>query len=234
MANGEDHAGRSGAKECWKKFWRGIGKGFTGEWMFFRGRANGGAVIFLRSVQITVIMCAFALALHSGTYAEWTWRVWTWRIDSGQLQHEVADNVTWLGAVFAGVYAALYARFASQWSYLGGEYNQMRQTLVTASKDPGTDHDHLRLWKAGFVEDALDLHLATKTMFAPFILRVLKDHHVAKAFDAYTVHGQKGRNRLQKQLKKKYPNLDAAEDARLERLKRDAPTSATPSGGAEA
>jgi hypothetical protein len=55
--------------------------------------------------------------------------------DFGFLWHNGADSIGWIGAIFAAVYAALYARFASQWSYLAGVYNQMRQTLVTTEAE---------------------------------------------------------------------------------------------------
>ncbi len=173
----------------------------SGEFILETGHPNGGTMIFVRSVWVTTLIYALALALQSGSYAEWTWRVSTWRIDSGQLQHDVAEYVSWLGAIFAGVYVALYARFASQWSYLAGVYNQMRQTLVTTPKHD--DDPHLVMWRAGFIEDALDLHLATKPMFSPFLLRMLDMPPVAAKFDAYAVDGKKRRKQLEDRLKKK-------------------------------
>ena len=124
---------------------------------------------------------------------------------------DIADTVPWLGAIFAGVYVALYARFASQWSYLAGVYNQIRQTLATW--DPTKDNaNHLNLWRAGFIEDALDLHLATKPMFGPFLLRMLdvnddEMQDIRDKFDHITHKGKERRERLHKQLKnKRFPS----------------------------
>ena len=133
----------------------------------------------------------------------------------GALWENGAETVPWLGAIFGGVYAALYARFASQWGYLAGVFNQIRQMLATW-KPGGGNVDHLFLWQAGFIEDALDLHLATKPMFATFIGRLLADHPeddgsmsmsaVARVFDDpnNTFNGRKRRLRLHKQLNNRF------------------------------
>jgi hypothetical protein len=197
-----------------KKLRRGVGKLVTGEWMFWRGHPNGGTVVLLRSVWVSAIIYAIALLLHTGSYAAWTAEFWTWpcHIDSRQLAKDIGDTAPWLGAIFAGVYVALYARFASQWSYLAGVYNQIRQTLATR-KDPDEENgEHLLRWEAGFVEDALDLHLATKPMFATFIARLLADtkdgskSEVAQRFDdeENTVNGKNRRLQLHKRLKKHF------------------------------
>ena len=120
-------------KTTWEKMWSAI----TGEWMLELGHSNGGTIIFLRSLQVSAIIYAIALALHTGTYAEWTLQFWKWLclIDFGQLKMDITGHLPALGGIFAGVYTALYARFASQWSYLAGVYNQMREALVrTASR----------------------------------------------------------------------------------------------------
>ena len=165
-----------------ERCWRRIGRFITGEWMFFGGCVpNGGAVVLYRAVQITFIFYAVALLLNAATYAEWTWEFWKWpcQFDFGQLKKDISKTVLWVGPIFAAVYAALYARFASQWSYLAGVYNQIRQAHVTWTDH---DNDHMNHWKAGFVEDALDLHLATKPLFAQYILRIVKISGVRESF----------------------------------------------------
>ena len=165
-------------------------------------RSNGGTIIFLRSLLVSAIIYAFGLVLHTGSYAEWTWGdVWAWPcyLDFGQLGKDLADTAPWLGGIFAAVYLALYARFASQWSYLAGEYNQIRQTLTNWT--PTTSAVHMNLWKAGLIEDALDLHLATKPMFATFISRLLEDRGVVVSFDNITDDkGPERRAKLQQRL----------------------------------
>jgi hypothetical protein len=58
------------------------------------------------------------------------------------------------------------------------------------------------MWRAAFIEDALDLHLATKPMFAPFLLRMLEMPDVVDVFDRYTHNGKERRVWLEKRLKK--------------------------------
>jgi hypothetical protein len=183
----------------WEKFWSAL----TGEWMLRRGCPNGGTIIFLRSLQVSATIYAVALLLHTGSYGQWSWAFWTC-IDSGQVKKDLTSNLQWLGAIFAAVYTALYARFASQWSYLAGVCNQMREALVRTAEP---DRDHLVMWRAGFIEDALDLHLATKRMFRPFLLRMLDMPPVAAKFDNYTVSGEKERARLEARLRKRGGHL---------------------------
>jgi hypothetical protein len=63
------------------------------------------------------------------------------------------------------------------------------------------------MWRAAFIEDALDLHLATKPMFRPFLLRLLDTPRVADKFDAYTVDGQQRRKELEVRLRKRDGHL---------------------------
>lgn len=109
----------------------------------------------------------------------------------------------WLGPIFAAVWASLYARFASDRSYLAGVFNQMRQTQVTGNEP---DIVFMHLWQAGFIADALDLHLATHPLFGPFILRLLKDYYeqVGAKVDNFTHIGKDGRERLQNWLEDRF------------------------------
>jgi hypothetical protein len=200
-----------------KGLWRAVKRALSclfefvsGEWMFRCGHPNGGTIIFLRSVWVSAIIYALALWLDSGAD-------WAWGIDCRRLQREITLHVPWLGAIFGAVYVALYARFASQWGYLAGLFNQIRQMLATWKPSDG-NADHLFLWQAGFIEDALDLHLATKPMFATFIGRLLDDKYkddgstslgpgpVALLLDdpKITVDGRKRRLWLHKQLNKRF------------------------------
>jgi hypothetical protein len=184
----------------------------SGEFFLKSGHPNGGTVILLRSIWVSTIVYAFALWLHSGSYADWTWCFWNWAIDGGRLKQEISANVQWFGAIFAAVYIALYARFAAQWSYLAGLRNKLRRTLLSLPKDL-TDLDaeranQLRLWRTEFVRDAIDLHLATKSMFGPFLKRTLKDRTVQENFRDYTFDGPQRLDWLQKQLEERFPEDD--------------------------
>jgi hypothetical protein len=101
----------------------------SGEFILKSGVPNGGTMILVRSAWVAAVLYGVALLLHSGNYTEWTWEFWTWprHIDFGRLKHEIADTVPWLGAIFAGAYVALYAPFSSQWGYLAGVCNQLKQ-----------------------------------------------------------------------------------------------------------
>lgn len=159
------------------------------------GRANGGSMIFFRSVLVTVLVYGLALLLHSGGYADWTWRVWEWRIDGERLRKEIAENVPWLGAIFAGVYVALYTRFSAQFSYLLQVYNQLMETSANAPRDDCTTQV-LNSWWAAFIEDAQDLHLATKRSFSVAVWFMLEHPDVYRDFRQYAGGGHTRVNSL--------------------------------------
>ena len=78
----------------------------SGEKLFdWLNKPNGGTMVFLRSVWLSVIIYAVALLLHTGSYAEWTWEFWKWpcHIDFGQLKKDIADTVpSWRTRRWAG------------------------------------------------------------------------------------------------------------------------------------
>jgi hypothetical protein len=187
--------------------------------MFWWGRPNGGTVIIWRSVQITLSIYLLGLTLRSFAKAGCPQSACHFDIGGLLNQAGIEDTVPWLGAIFAAVWAALYARFSSQWTYLANVYNQIKQTLVTMdnlSELPKNDPDRaeqLRLWRAGFVEDALDLHLATKPMFATFVKRTLDDTAVATRFDQYTVNGRQTSRAAPKTVEKAARSVSANREA---------------------
>ena len=180
-------------KAIWEFLW--------GEWWFWFGHPNGGTVIFWRAVQISVVpVYLLGLWLHSYLGAECP----PCHFTRTALEHALDTTLPWLAATFGAIWAGLYARFASQWTYLAGEYNQIRQMLATQSAKPTAENEkHVQRWRAGFVEDALDLHLATKPMFRPFIKRLLDDpkhQEVRDCFDE-AVDGKERRAWLQRKLR---------------------------------
>src|SRR5687768_2888253 len=99
----------------------------SGEWLL-EGRANGGTVIVARAALSASLIFLVALSLKS-------------RLELGsgdtsfsldELFRDSAALLPWFGAAFAGVYAGLYARFASQWSYLADLYNQIMAAQIRA------------------------------------------------------------------------------------------------------
>lgn len=142
-------------------------------------------------------MYGFALLLRAVGYTDWSGG-----LDWHKLREEVAATTTWLGAIAGGVYTALYARFSSQWSYLANVYHQMKSALISGASSPSPEKDEqLSYWKAAFVEDAEDLHLVRKKMFAMTAWEWLSEGDVADKFDQYTMGGEQRRKNLQKQLR---------------------------------
>jgi hypothetical protein len=154
------------------------------------GQPNGGTMILVRAAWVSVLMFAIALLIHSGSYAAWTWRFWEWpwQIDSTKLKTELAEYLPWLGAIFAGVYVALYARFSAQFNYLAGVYNQIMQT-ATSTPSSRKSRELQYMWWAGFIEDSLDLHLATKRTFSVTVWFMLEKPPIYDEFVGFTVDG---------------------------------------------
>jgi hypothetical protein len=134
---------------------------------------NGGGIILVRSVFVGTLIFAVAITLRWVLPTEET-HCW-WRI--------AGDNLPWLGAAVGGAYAAFYTRFASQWAYLAGLYNQIKQTECQLD----CEHAPVELaqWKAGFIEDCEELHLAGKRLFASVILEWLKSEDVRTEFKKF-------------------------------------------------
>jgi hypothetical protein len=167
----------------------------TGESLLDR-QSNGSTVIVRRALRTTLFLYAPVLLLAAflqtgfGSGPDW------------QVLREVArDTLPWAGAIFAGTYAALYARFSSQWSYLAATYNQFMQAQIESSSRQDSSAAELYIaWKAAILEDACELHLATKPMFAPLVAEFLADPDVVSAFRRNTVHAQRHLDRLRKAL----------------------------------
>jgi hypothetical protein len=185
---------RVGRRGVWRpvdKFTEIVSGEFLLKLGFKFGQPNGGTMIFVRAPWVSALLFAFALLLHSGSYAAWTWRFWEWplQINTTKLKEEIAGNVPWLGAIFAGVYVALYARFSAQFNYLAGVYNQIMQTAASTPSSRKS-RELLYIWWAGFIEDSLDLHLATKRTFSVVVWFMLEKPPVYEEFVNYTVDGK--------------------------------------------
>jgi hypothetical protein len=138
--------------------------------------ANGGGVILARSIAVSLEAYAFALLVKESLTPGATL---VFSLDA--LRAAIVETIPWYGAIFAGAYAALYSRFSAQWTYLADLYNQ-----IMAAQCSGTpDAEAVVLWKAAFMEDADDLHLATKPMFASVISAMLEEELVRHAFTAH-------------------------------------------------
>ena len=144
------------------------------EWLSFEviltrlRRANGGEVILVRSILISIVIFGPLCILT-----------------------DINPSVAVYGAILAAIYAALYARFSQQWHYLANLYNCIKTAEVrTASQEPKPEiRNRLAQWKAGFIEDADTLHLSNKPMIASIIKAWSEDERVAHWFGVYTIGG---------------------------------------------
>lgn len=157
-----------------------IVEALSAEWLL-RWRSNGGTAILLRSLWVSVIIFGAYLGLRNWLDPRRQW--WTFSLNEFHLQVSASLHV--LGPIFAGVYAALYSRFASQWNYLASVYNQIK--AAESRKD--CNAEPVAMWKAGFIEDAEELHLANKHHFASIIRAWGREPEVGAAFADYAPGG---------------------------------------------
>jgi hypothetical protein len=195
---------------------------------------NGGTAIFVRTLWIASLLYTTALLVRAVGYTDWSWGI-DWR----KLREEVAATITWLGAIAGAVYTALYARFSSQWSYLANVYHQMKAAIISGPEHPSREQEkQLAYWKAAFVEDAQDLHLVRKKMFAMTAWTWLDEKAVADKFDRFTTGGRSRRLRLQRKLRRDLLKQDST--LQLPQVESDEPPAspdpepppALPAGGA--
>jgi len=166
----------------------------TGEFIL-KNRPNGGTVVMLRTSYITFLYYSLSVLVFSITREDIIFWTFSWN----ELRINIGDTLPWLGAIFAGVYVALYTRFSSQWSYLAGLYNQLMSACLTLSEDQKKSSTLVN-WKAAFVEDAMKLHPATKSEFAVAVKQMLQDDEVRSAFLHTVDNGRVHLETLQKKL----------------------------------
>lgn len=161
---------------------------FSGEWILEWSpfTTNGGTVVALRSLWLTfwLFLPAFLLktTLGQGKVAV---------LDIRQGAADFVEVLPWLAAIFAGVYVAFYTRFSSQWTYLANLFNQIVQAQLALPEKPHEAQlDVMASWKAAFIEDAQDLHLAAKPMFLVAVQDWGSDEQVASRFVRNTVGGE--------------------------------------------
>ena len=156
--SGEQSWSRRNLKPWSLRWWTNV---LAGEF-FLKVWPNGGTAIIVRTLWVTALLYTSALLLRAVGYTDWSLG-----IDWHKLREEVQATTTWLGAIAGVVYTALYARFSAQWSYLADVYHQIKSAIITGPNNPSEEQrEQLTYWKAAFVEDAQDLHLVRKKMFA--------------------------------------------------------------------
>jgi hypothetical protein len=152
----------------------------SGEYLLAKSKRNGGGIVFLRALHSTIVILSLALLLKNALDP-----TRSSEFSLFELQTQLSGIGPWFGTVFAATYAGLYSRFASQWSYLAGVYNQIK--AAECRKD--VDANCISQWKAGFIEDAEDLHLIRKPIFWGIAHVWLQDMLVCTAFAAHTPNG---------------------------------------------
>jgi hypothetical protein len=169
----------------------------SGEFILTRcRRPNGGTVVLVRAFIISVAVFFAGLVVmnvidprRGGSFSSIEFRM------------QIIEHAKWWGALYGSAYAALYARFASQWSYLAGVYNQLKAAQMRSDSDQGA----LAEWRAGFIEDCDELHLLRKPMFASIVNALLSDDtpnvtEIRSAFDGHTPGGVARRRRIEREV----------------------------------
>ena len=160
----------------------------SGEWILKKYGSNGGDVILLRSLVVAVELTGIAISLQNLIDPKLTEPA-SWI----NFRTQLVVIAPWFAAATGAVYAALYARFSAQWSYLAGLYNQIKQAeLEMAYTSPDNIEGLARLaeWKAGYIEDAHSLHLQAKENVAAVVHHWGKNSMVLQAFIQATPGGQ--------------------------------------------
>lgn len=177
--------------------WKSFVNLISGEWIL-NNADNGGATIALRalicSAFIFVLMIGFINMVDPQT---------SWIFSFDELKIELKNKFTWYSAIFAAVYAALYGRFASQWTYLANLYNSIK----SASLNDNINADRLAEWKAGFIEDAECLHLSHKDNFISIIHTWTNEKLVRDKYIAFTPGGEARFNKLKSSIDKRYREI---------------------------
>ena len=161
--------------------------GLSFEFLLIRyRRANGGTIILVRALLTSLVLYGLAIGFKHAIDP-----TRSWHFSSLELRLELLRSFQWFGAIFAGVYAALYARFSSQFTYLANLYNQIKQAEVREA-EKGSEASALKLceWKAAFLEDAEVLHLSTKPIFASVISAWVSDARVQACYARLTPGGK--------------------------------------------
>jgi hypothetical protein len=128
---------------------------------------NGGKVVFKRAVGMSLVVSAAYLGFHN--LSIWVGSSFTPKFEPLEVANQLRGMAPNLGWIFAGIYTALYTRFASQWSYLANVYNQIKAAECQAQAGTGTERPPVPAighWKAAYISDARELHLINKPSVA--------------------------------------------------------------------
>lgn len=159
----------------------------SGEWMLKSGRPSGGDVVVLRTLWVGALLVGSLAAIKASNGASASICMFASATCSKFLEMMRSAEGP---VVFGAVYAALYARFVSQWTYMANLYNQIKEVEVSLSSgthnSSSSQPNSMAEWKAGFIEDAVMLHMATKPTMAGIIRAWYADAAVSAALKAHT------------------------------------------------
>jgi hypothetical protein len=185
------------------RFWQFFARAASFEWLLTPTQPNGGDIVLLRAVCVALEMVLVTLILMNVLDP-----CLSWYFSVHALQTQLIELSPWFAAATGAVYAALYTRFSSQWSYLATLYNQIKQTEVqllgNTAEGVSNAKDKLAQWKAGYIEDAQDLHLHTKPNIAGIIHFWSQDSTVADAFIKGAPGGQARWDKVQADVSAAY------------------------------
>jgi hypothetical protein len=182
-----------------ERVWKPLIDAFSMEWVL-NYMDNGGAAIALRAFAVALELFLLAIAV-----TEWLDPAKSWTPSLLAFQTAVVSKVHWYGPLYGSAYAAFYARFASQWTYLANLYNQIKQVSSSREADPR----QIAEWKAGFIEDAEYLHLAHKANFAAIIYFWCQEKAVRRAYECFSPGGKERLERLCIEISRRYTEVDA-------------------------
>lgn len=193
------------SKNWLRLFFRLLFKLLTGE-IILDYNPNGGGVVLARAIWSSLLVFSLSMALHECLRPDAIWGTWS----SDRFFSVIQNHLTWFGGILVAIYAALYARFSSQWTYLANLYNLITSTAIYLNKNELRAEQRMWLatWWAAFIEDAQDLHLATKKNYALLILYRLQNPEIRKICKEWTIEGPGRIEKLERRLQKAIPDAD--------------------------
>lgn len=166
-------------------FWMSFVDFASFEWFMSPRLPNGGAAVLARTLScISMEFLALTIALWNLIDPERAGCP-SWF----ELRRQLIDLAPGFAAATGAIYVALYARFTSQWNYLAGLYNQIKETEILMPRNSASKK-RMAEWKAGYIEDAKELHLHTKPIIAGIIYFWSQQQGVKEAFIAGVPAGE--------------------------------------------
>src|SRR4051812_24956948 len=93
---------------------------------------NGGDVVVVRTVFVGMELTLLCVCLQA-----WIDPDLHGPISFAGLASQLTSLGSVIGAIFGGTYVAFYTRFVSQWAYLAGVYNQIKQAETESESKVG-------------------------------------------------------------------------------------------------